>query len=120
MEEKKPRAMRRLDSFSRRQEVFAGSLEIADELRAMALVTRTLNKLQAGARARTVRWLVDRYLTEPVMSYLTGPAHDPQDHKTEAEYVRCTQCNPLEEHLSTEEKLRIAREKVLGLGPQPA
>jgi len=119
MDEKKPRAMRRLDSFARRQTVFAGAMEIADELRAMAVLTRTLNKLQAGARARTVRWLVDRYLTAPFEA-VPSTAHDPQDHKTEADYVRCTQCNPTEEQLSTEEKLRIAREKVLGGGPQPA
>lgn len=116
MEEKKPRALRRLDSFARRQTVFAGAMEIADELRAMAVLTRTLNKLQAGGRARSVRWLVDRYLTEPLMPVPAVPpdAHDPQDHKTEAEYVRCTQCNPLEEQLSKEESLQIARAKVLG------
>lgn len=114
MDEKKPRALRRLDSFSRRQAVFAGSLQIADELRAMTLITRTLNKLEAGARARTVRWLVDCYLTDPDMPSAPTAAHD---HKTEAEYVRCTQCNPLEEHLSKEESLRIAREKMLGEGP---
>ena len=120
MDEKKPRALRRLDSFSRRQAVFPGALEIADELRAMTLIARTLNKLDEGARTRAVRWLEARYLFEPAVE--TNHAHDPQDHKTEEEYVRCTQCNPLEEHLSKEESLRIARAKVLGLeeGELPA
>ena len=103
MDEKKPRALRRLDSFSRRQAVFAGAMEVADELRAMTLITRTLHKLDSVARHRTVIWLADLYLhdaPEAPEAELTPAVQPPSDQG--------------EEHLSKEESLRIARAKVLG------
>jgi hypothetical protein len=56
------RALRKSETFHRKQEVFVAVKEQDDEFRAMKIMHRSLMKLTAGARRRVVRYIVERHL----------------------------------------------------------
>ena len=123
-------SLRRLETYARKQEVFAVVLKRDDETRCMGVLSRSLDQLEPVARRRIVRWLMERYVTDPSPDYAgaispsLAPAPAPAIclHGPIAERLRhlgnpvvCPDCEqevPRNPPLSPEESVRIAQERM--------
>lgn len=92
------RRLRRLATFARRQQTFGQVLDVEDELRAVALLVRTLEQLPREARGRALAYIQSRHHDDPAnaLAFGLGPQPAPQVP------------------VSYEESVRIARDRVLG------
>lgn len=89
-----PKALRRLETYSRDQGRLGAEMDSADELRALGVLARTMEQLDPASQRRALRYLQDRY-DRPALRI--GAPHP-----------------VLAVPLSETESLGIARERLLG------
>lgn len=98
------RKMRRLATFARDQGRIPAEMDVDDELRAMAVLAKTLDSLAEEARGRVLEWVRAR-LVAAELRHLAVPPARPASERTGFPSVDA-------EPVGAEESLRLAQERL--------